>query len=367
MREENKNPDYILLAVILILVVIGLIILSFASLDMSLQRFGNPYWYLYHQLFFGILPGIILGLIAFFLPLQFWKKISLPLLIFSILLLVLVFFPKFGFGYGGATRWLSLGPISFQPSELVKLSFIIYLGAWLVKRKEANEVKSFRESLIPFLTIVGVIGILLILQPDISTLGIICLTALAIYFVGGGRISHIILTIIAGAVLILGLIKFAPYRAERIVVYLNPKTDPLGIGYHLNQALIALGSGGIFGKGLGEGIQSSRLLPQAMGDSIFAIWGEEVGLIGTILVILLFTIFAWRGIRIAKNSSNFFGSMVAIGITSWITLQAFINIGAISGIIPLTGIPLPFISYGGSAIVVTLVGIGILLNISKSQ
>ncbi len=209
------------------------------------------------------------------------------------------------------------------------------------------------------------IGTLLILEPDISTLGIVCLTAATMFFIGGGRISHLILVIIIGGILFLGLVGISPYRADRIAVFLNPQIDPLGKGYQITQSLIALGSGGIFGKGLEGSIQSAKFLPQAMGDSIFALWGKGTGFAGALLIILLFLIFAWRGIKIAKNSFNPFGSMVAIGITTWITLQAFVNMGAISGLIPLTGIPLPFISYGGSSMVVTLIATGILLNISK--
>jgi len=221
--------------------------------------------------------------------------------------------------------------------------------------------------LIAFLMVVGLISLLLIYQPDISTLGIIFLVSALMYFLANTPLWHSILIILIGAGGIFSLIKLAPYRANRLLVFLNPETDPMGIGYQIKQILIAVGSGGISGLGLGMSHLRLGFIPQSISDSIFAILAEEAGFIGSCFLILLFLIFLWRGFKIGKLCQNKFSQLAAIGITSWITVQAFMNIGSMIGTLPLTGIPLPFISYGGSALVSELIGVGILLNISKSR
>ena len=360
---QKKQIDTTLLFIVLALVVFGLIMIASAGVAYSRIRFGDSYFFLKRQILYGVLPGLALLFITQKINYNFWKKISFPLFISSLILLVLVFVPDMGIRSYGASRWLSLGPFSFQPSEMMKLSIILYLSAWLENREK--EIKDFFEGFIPFIAIVSVVSFLLIKQPDMGTLGIIIFISMSVYFISGARINHILLMGAGGFVALFALIKFESYRMNRLLVFLHPELDPRGIGYQINQAMLAIGSGGIFGVGLGHSLQKFNYLPEPVNDSIFAIIGEELGLVGSIFLLSLFVAFAMRGLRIAKNAPDRFSRLIATGITSWIIFQAFINIAAISGLIPLTGIPLPFISYGGTSLVFLMVAVGILLNISK--
>jgi cell division protein FtsW len=284
----------------------------------------------------------------------------------------MIFLPNFGVEIGGAQRWLKIGNISFQPSEFLKVTFFLYLASFLTsnfrEKKSKIFIKETKESwkkFISFLLILAVIAILLILQPDISTLGIIIFIALLMYFLGKAPIWHILVFLIIIGVLFSGLIKIAPYRIERILVFLNPEMDPLGAGYQIKQSLIAIGSGGVWGRGLGLSQQKLGFLPQSLSDSIFSIFAEETGFIGAIFLVFLFLFLFWRSLRIAKSAPDSFSQLLALGLGSHLIFQAFVNISALIGILPLTGIPLPFISYGGSALVTNLTEIGLLLNISK--
>jgi cell division protein FtsW len=299
------------------------------------------------------------------IPYHVWKKIAFPLLLFAVFLLLLVFFTPLGFSYGGATRWLHLGFFSIQPSEILKLSLILYLASWLATRR--GEVRSFRSAFLPFLTVIAVVAYLLEKQPDIGTLVIILATAVILYFLGGGRVSQLAALglLVVGGLIVVVLV--APYRMERFRVFLEPALDPQGIGYHISQARIAIGSGGFFGRGYGQGIQKYNYLPETIGDSVFAIVVEEFGFLGAILLSSLFFAFFLRIILIVRRASDTFAKLTAAGIGVAITFQAFVNMAAISGLLPLTGIPLPFISYGGTSLVTTLAMIGIVLNISKQS
>lgn len=360
---RTHQADYFLISIIFALTIFGLVVLSSASVVISQEYFGQNYYFLTHQLAFGLLPGLIGFLICQKINYQYWQKWSFPLLVVGIILLACVFIPGIGFSHGGAKRWINLGFASFQPFEFVKLPFIIYLAALLSRKRKTDHV--IKKSLIQVLIVVGIIVLLVGLQPNMSALIILFLIAILIYFLAGLKIYFLAaiggLAFLAFSV----LIKMNTYRAERLVVFLHPETDPQGIGYQINQALLAIGSGGPFGLGLGHSIQKWKYLPEVVGDSIFAIIAEELGFIGAGILVVLFVLLAWRGLRIAQNASDEFGRLVAGGITGWLFFQAFINIAAISGLVPLTGTPLPFISYGGSAIVVTLAGMGILTNISK--
>jgi len=294
---------------------------------------------------------------------RIYKKYAHLFFFAAIFLLLVVFLPGLGFETKGASRWIVLGDLSFQPSELAKLAFIIYFANWLSMKE--RELKNFEKGFLPFILIVAIIALPLIIQPDIGTMIVIVMIAVAMFYAGGANTSHLPL-LFAGAILVIfSLIKLAPYRVDRLMVFLHPELDPRGIGYQINQALLALGSGGIFGLGYGHSRQKFNYLPEPMGDSIFAIIGEEMGFVGLIILITLFIIFAKRGFEVAKNAPDNFGKFMAFGITSWIAFQAVINICAITSLAPLTGIPLPLISYGGSSLVVSLMGMGILLNISK--
>jgi cell division protein FtsW len=363
MKANKQKPDQILTMTTFALILFGLVVLSSAGIAISQLRFGDPYYFFKHQLFFGVLPGLLLMYIVQKIDYHFWKKFAFLFFVINLIFLILVFIPGFGLNFQGASRWIKLGPFSFQPSEMLKLALILYLAAWLEGKKEKGA--DFFEGFVPFLAILGVVGFLIIKQPDMGTLGITVLIAMSVYFMSGARVQHLSMMFGLGMLAFLALVKFESYRMSRLLVFLHPELDPRGIGYQINQALLAIGSGGIFGLGLGHSRQKFNYLPEPVGDSIFAIIGEEIGLIGAMALVILFVIFAMRGLKIAKNAPDTFGKLIAVGITAWIIFQALINISAISGLIPLTGVTLPFISYGGTSIVFLMIGVGILLNISK--
>ncbi len=382
-----KKLDYSLILIVIFLIIFGIVILASVSFSISQEKFGNTFYFLNHQIFLGLIPGIILAWLLYRTPAvrlrKYLKKLALPLLSANLVLLGLVFLPAIGLTIKGATRWISLGPISFQPSEFLKLTFILYLASWLSIRTSPPKEKPFRLkkkllagfqashhqniTLIAFFSVLGIISLLLILQPDISTLGTIAIIALIMYFLAGAPFWHILLIVSTGIIALLGLIKIAPYRMDRFLIFLKPELSPQGIGYHLQQSLIAIGSGGIKGLGLGLSRQRLGFLPRTMSDSVFSILAEEMGFIGALSLIILFLAFLIVGFKISSSTKDRFLQLTGFGITSWIVIQAFINIGAMIGIVPLTGIPLPFVSYGGSAIMVELIGVGILLNISKQS
>ncbi|MEK7579969.1 MAG: putative peptidoglycan glycosyltransferase FtsW [Patescibacteria group bacterium] len=345
-----------------ILIFFGLAMISSAGIYLSQKNFGTNYYYLNHQFLFGFLPGLLLFFIALKIDYRFWKKISLPLILLSLVFLILVFVPGFGATGGGAKRWLNFFNLfSFQPSEILKLSLIIYLASWLEKRKFST------QSVVAFLFIIFLISILIAAQPDIGTLGIILAIALSIFFASGGGIKHFVGIVLLVAVAFALLIFFEPYRFDRFFVFLNPDFDVKRIGYHLNQALIAIGSGGFTGMGFGKGEQKLGVLPEPVGDSIFAVIGEELGFIGMLATILALLFFTILSLKVAKRTKDKFASFYAVGLGSWVGFQSFINIASLSGLAPLTGIPLPFISYGGTALAVLMAAAGILVNISRKS
>ncbi len=373
----KRHINYHLLALVAALTTGGLLFLATLSAPASLKTFGNPNYYFFHQII-SIAIGLMLFLVFLKLPLDWLKKLAPIFLILNILLLILVFFPVIGTEFWGAKRWINIGGKTIQPSEFLKITSILYVSSLISNKlskntKRGNTTSSRRISnnnftavFLPFFILLGVISVILIFQKDLSTLGVITMTLLTIYFLADTPIWHTILSlviIISGAV---SFIVFEPYRIKRFLVFLNPEVDPLGIGFQLRQSLIAVGSGGFFGNGLGMSTEKFGFLPQAMSDSIFAILGEELGIVGCIVLISLFLYFAWLGFKIVNKSDNKFSKLVAIGIYTWITFQAFINIMSSIGMFPLAGIPLPFFSYGGSHIVAEIAACGILLNISKN-
>ncbi len=362
-KSSGHKPDYLLISVVLAIVIFGLIMLSSASSVVSFQKYGDPNYYLKHQFLVGVLVGAVGFLIVSKIDYRLWRKLSLMLLVFTIILLVFVFIPGVGFGYGGANRWIGIFGYTFQPSELAKLTFILYLAALLEKKGEG--VKDFKHGLLTFVFLLGIVAGLILLQPDMGTMLSLVVSSIAVFFVAGAAWSHLALIGLGGTGLIFLLIKMAPYRAARLTIFLNPEIDPQGIGYHINQALLAIGSGGIFGLGLGYSRQKFNYLPEVAGDSIFAVIAEELGLIFSILLIGLFIMLMLRGYKIARSAPDTFSKLVATGITSWFVFQAFVNIGTMLSILPLTGIPLPFISYGSSALTISLIAFGVLINISR--
>jgi cell division protein FtsW len=360
---KSHQPDYYLLTFFILLVVAGLIALASASMVKSQEMFGQPYYFLKRQLLFCLAAGIPLAYFGYAVNYKFWKKISVLAYAATVIFLFLVFLPGLGVASGGAMRWLNLGPIDFQPSEFAKLSLIIYLASWLSPK--VGQRFGGKEVFLPFIILAGVIVGLIVLQPNIGTAGLIGLVALAMYFAAGAPNWQVGSLLAAGAAFFVAFIKIFPHAANRFLIFLHPELDPKGIGYQINQALLAIGSGGFFGRGLGQSIQKFNYLPEVIGDSIFAVVAEEVGFLGVFVFLALFVALAWRGYKIAKNAPDSLSRLLAFGITSWIIFQAFINIAAISGMIPLTGVPLPFISYGSSGLLSAMLGMGILLNISK--
>ncbi|MDZ7799109.1 MAG: putative lipid II flippase FtsW [Patescibacteria group bacterium] len=361
-RRLEKEQDYFLIAIIAIIVIFGLVMLSSASSVEGFQKFGDPNHFVKNQLVAFVI-GIFFFVIMSRTHYSVWQKFAFPIIIVTLVLLISVFIPGMGAGLLGANRWIKIGPIFFQPSEIAKLTFLIYLATWLDKR--GDKIKDFSAGFWPFIIILAIMTTLIMSQPDLGTMTVIGIIALSCYVVAGAPFLHLTLIGLGAGGLLALLIRVAPYRLQRFTVFLNPELDPQGIGYHINQALLAIGSGGLLGLGLGHSRQKFNYLPQASSDSIFAVIAEELGFIFVVILIGLFLIFMFRGFKIAKGAPNNFAKILAAGITAWFTFQAMINIGAMTGILPLTGIPLPFISQGGSSLVVSLAAIGILVNISK--
>ncbi|GAC1412719.1 MAG: stage V sporulation protein E [Candidatus Doudnabacteria bacterium] len=361
--KKNQQVDYNLLAIIFAMLIIGLIILYSASTVLSFSKFHNNTHFFFNQLTQGVLLGLILMYVCSRIDYHFWQKYAPIFMFISIALLTAVLVPGIGFKVGNSRRWLSLGPIFLQPAELAKLSLIFYISSWIDKR--SHEIKDFYYGIIPSLIIIGLVAGLIILEPDIGTMLVVVTTAFTLLFIGGSKIKHLGWILVGAIISLIILIKIQPYRLARLTTFLNPGNDPQGIGYQINQALVAIGSAGFFGHGYGNSRQKYNFLPEVMGDSVFAVTVEELGFFRSTLVLGLYLLFALRGLKIASAAPDAFGKMLASGIVAWIFFQTLINVGAIMGVLPLTGIPLPFISYGSSSLAVTLAAMGILLNVSK--
>lgn len=364
-KKQYQGPaDRLLLGTVLLLIIWGLVALSSASAVISYERFGHNNYYFFRQIIFAGLGIIVLFLVSR-IDYHFWKRWSQPLMLFGILALIVVLIPAVGFRPTTARSWFRLGDFLLQPAELVKLFVIFYLASWFERKKEAET--NFWFGVLPPLLVAGFTIGLVVLQPDIGSAVVIAAIVATVFFVSGVRLQYLASLLFAAIVGLWILIKTVPYRAARIVTFLDPSFDPRGIGYHINQALLAIGAGGLWGYGFGASRQKHNYLPEPIGDSIFAIMAEELGFLRIILLIILFAITIAIGLRIAKRAPDKFGYLVASGITSWIGLQAIINISAISGLLPLTGIPLPFISYGGSSLLALCTAVGVLLNISRQR
>lgn len=358
-----RPVDKSILCLVLALFAGGMMILFSASMVLSYKNLGFIGSYALRQLLAGGIAGGVLLYGCSRIRYRAWKKFALPLTFLSFILLALLFIPHLGYSFGGARRWIKIGPVNFQPSELLKISFIIYLASWLdTRRRDAATVS---RGMVPFAIMLAVVGVFLVMQPDIGTLIIILITAGMMYILGGGKASQMAGLCLAGLALFFLVVQMYPYQQKRIAVFLDPQRDPRGAGYQINQASIAIGSGGFWGLGFGKSLQKYHYLPEPMGDSIFAIFAEETGFFGaSILAGLFFTLFI-KGIAVARRAPDAFGKLLAAGISVSIMAQAFINMAAISGLLPLTGIPLPFLSYGSSSLAVTMASVGILLNISR--
>lgn len=358
---RKKRPDFILLFTILILVMSGLIIILSASSIKGEQLFSNSYYFFYNQLKY-LLVAVISSVVIYKLKYEKLKLMAPYFLLISLGLLILVLIPGIGKMTGGSRRWLPLGPINFQPSELAKLTLVIYLAAYTDRNKD--KMKNFKKGILPPLIVSGLILFLILIEPDLGTTITLSIVAAVMIFIGGIKILNFIVIGISFLLLSFGAIISEPYRRERLLVFLNPWQDPLDSGYHIIQSLLALGSGGLFGVGAGNSHQKFLYLPEPGTDFIFAVLGEEFGLIGTLFIVTLYFILSWRGLRIAARVEDPFASMLAVGITSMIVIQALINMAVVTSLMPVTGITLPLISYGGSSLVINLTALSLLLNIS---
>ncbi len=361
-RTTEHAPDFTLIAIVGVILTFGIIMLSSASAVVSYIKYGDAYHYLKHQLFpltFGLFVFWFVSRIDYHL----WRKYAFWFLLISIVFLLLVFVPGLSANYGKARSWIKIFGFSLQPSEFVKLSVLLYLAAWL--EGMGSRVKGATRGFGPFLIILGIIASLMLMQPDLGTLSIVAITSLIVYFIGGGRLRHITLIALFGIFALSAMVQLRPYQMNRFKCLLNPDFSKNDICYQVNQSLIAIGSGGFWGRGLGESRQKYMYLPEVSGDSIFAIIGEEVGFVFSSFLVVCFLLLFWRGYLVAKYAPDEFGRILAIGIVSWLVMQAIINISGMINIMPMTGVPLPFVSYGGSAMLSALAAVGILVNISK--
>ncbi|MGO9028484.1 MAG: putative lipid II flippase FtsW [Acidimicrobiales bacterium] len=361
----TRLPTATCLAVLVgVLCIFGLVMVGSASPIVSIGLYGSPWGILERQLMWMGL-GLV-SLVAFSrIDYRKWRKIRNPLLVGTMVLLAVVLVPGLGVTAGGSSRWIGVGQFQLQPSELMKLALIIFTADLLARR--VDRIWDPKAVVVPVLTILGISALLILKQPDMGTALVLCAIVFGILFMGGVPMKPIVQVLSVSGVLAVLVGLADPYRRDRILSFLNPGAHQSGSGYQVWQSLIGLGSGGISGLGLGGGRQKWGGLPNAHTDFIFSVVGEELGLIGAVLLLGLFFLLAWYGLRAATRSPDRFGSLMAVGITIWITAQAVINVGAVIGVLPVTGIPLPFVSYGGSSLVISMAAMGILLNIAGHE
>lgn len=361
-KTKNQPIDKIYFASVILLAIGGFFIFSSASLGL-LARDGATF----QSVAITQSIGLIMGLSAFWIMSKIHykvlKKYAFYIFLFSIGLNLLLFVPSLAISHGGASRWINLRFISFQPSEFLKIAFIIYFSLWLSNVKE--KVTTLKYGILPYLAIIGFLSILLLVQKDTDTLIVIAGTGIIMLFISGAKIRHIALLFLIGF-LFLGTVVIArPYVKDRVVTFFNPSVDLKGSGYQIQQSLIAIGSGQIAGRGYGQSVQKFNYLPEPIGDSIFAVQAEEFGFIGSIILVILYLLFAFRSLKISSNSPDSFGGLLAVGIAILIVVESFMNISSMLGLIPLSGMPLLFVSHGGTALMITLGAAGIIANISR--
>ncbi|MEX1253838.1 MAG: putative lipid II flippase FtsW [Dehalococcoidia bacterium] len=357
------RPDYLLLGLVAGLVVLGLIMVYSSSLALGLLAFNDAHYFVTRQTMWAAIGGIML-VVLMRLDYAILRKLSPLLMLASIVGLMAVLVPGLGLERNGAYRWIAIGPLPpVQPSEFAKLALIIYVSAWLAAR--GTDVRSFYLGFVPFVLMVGIVAGLVLLEPDTGTAAILILTTMTLFFIAGASLTHLVALMGIGGVAASFLILTSGYRADRLFAFIRAEDDPAGLGFQTIQLLIALGSGGIEGLGLGASRQKFFYIPGSHTDGIFAIIGEELGFIGAMAVVVLFAVLVFRGFRIALNARDDFGALLATGIISWIAYQALINVGGITRAMPMTGIPMPFLSYGGSALAALLAAVGILLSVSR--
>lgn len=360
---HGGHPAVLLAVVGGLLVLTGTVMILSASFVTSLENYGSSFLFFQRQLLWVAL-GLIGFVVASRTDYRKWRALGFVTYGVSVLLLVAVLIPGVGVSAGGSSRWIGFGPFTFQPSELAKLALVLVL-ADLYTRKKESLFDDVMHALLPMAPVLGVLVVLVILQPDLGTTLLLGGIGLGMLFIAGARFRHLIPIGLAGFSIAAAAAMIAPYRRARLLSFLDPWKDPLNTGYQTIQSLIALGSGGWFGVGLGASRQKWLYVPNAHTDFIFAILGEEMGLIGTFVVVGLFAFLAYLGIKTAQRAPDRFGMLLASGITIWITLQALVNMGAVAATLPITGVPLPLVSFGGSSLIVSLIALGILVNIAR--
>jgi cell division protein FtsW len=357
--------DRLFVAIVAVLVLGGLAIFFSASLGLLARENASLTRIAETQLALGLIPGLIALVCLRFMPSQWIAKGTLPFYIAMLVVTLLVFVPGIGVHTNGASRWLNLGFATFQPAEFLKIATILMFGGYLAYAK--NRIHSWRSGLVPFVAIVGVPVALLLLQPNTSTAMILSLTCAAMYLLAGAPWRHFGLLALVAILGLAALVFMRPYLMQRIETFIHPANDSLASGYQIQQSLIAIGSGGVVGKGFGQSVEKFNYLPEATDDSVFAVYSEEFGFVGAVLLLLVFLGFAARGLRIASEAGTLAGAYIATGLTLMIVLSAFLNIGAMLGVLPLTGLPLPFVSHGGTALLASLIAVGIILNIAAHR
>lgn len=363
-NSRQGQADYVLLGAVSALLLFGLIMLTSASSSLGHERFGDSYFFIKRQLTYGVFPGLVLFIILAKVPYQLYKRFMWQIFGIMILLLILVFIPGIGSTLNtGAHSWLVIAGVSVQPSEFAKLGLILFGAGYLTAVGQKIEI--FNEGFLPALVFLGIPVALVILQPDIGTVSILFAILYGLLFFAQARLSHLGLLAGLGIAGLMLMVAIAPYRAARLTTFLHPELDPQGIGYHINQAFLAIGSGGLFGLGLGHSRQKFQYLPEVHGDSIFAVIAEEMGFVVVIGLLALIIFIGKRGLLLAQRAPDIHSKLIVSGITVWLLAQSFLNIGAMVGLLPITGVPLPFISHGGTSLMVAMASIGILMNVSK--
>lgn len=361
----NKNSvDKTLLVIILFLTTFGVFTFLSAALGLLAKNELLYSSVIMNQLVFGLIGGLILMYITSKIPYKFWRKNSLWFFLAGIFLTLLVF-TGIGLEFSGARRWINLGPMSFQPSEFLKFTYLFYVAAWLSFAISKGKIKTFRYGTLPFIIISIIAGSILAAQPDNDTMAIMILAGLVMYFISGANLKHIGIVLIIGLIAASSVVAMRPYVVDRITTFMNPSLNPQTSGYQIQQSLIAIGSGGLTGRGFGQSIQKFNFLPEPIGDSIFAVMAEEFGFLGAFLLVLTFVALFIQSTRISFMVKDNFGGLLMIGIAILIVSQSFLNIASMLGIFPLSGLPLLFVSHGGTALLFTLAASGIMLNISR--
>lgn len=362
---DHKPTDRYFLGIVVLICAIGLFAFVSASLGILAKDESKFYGVLFNQIVFGFVGGGLGLWLTTKIPYLFWRKFAFYIFLLTLILTILVFVPGLGFAHGGAQRWISIGPVSFQPAELLKLGFVIYLATWLAWMHKKQQDVKFK--IIPLLVLLGIVAVILLKQPDTKSLILITVASCGMLFVSGVSWKKIGIILGVGILLLVGLAFWRPYVMDRFKTFINPASDPRGSSYQLQQSLIAIGSGGPFGRGLGQSVQKFSYLPEPQGDSVFAVIGEEFGFFGSAILVILYIFLAIRGYKIAMHAPDNFGRYLVVGIVTLLTAQSFLNITSLVGLFPLTGVPLVFISHGGTSLFIALVSVGIILNVSRYE